>query len=754
MTTVHVDILIIVTCDEQSGTVVHRFSYMAVPLFVPVFPNGFPAKSTQAKRPRHSYCVQFRKCRVVPRMCSKGNGVGSGKGSETRREIEPVSHKSQQNTARDTVNHEPSLNHGHRSPPPGGNAGDGAGDRNRPDNQEPSGERAVYTAEDKQSLLSRTRSYIFSEWILFAKQLRLLLSQITGAVGTFLKTVPPQVTVALLGIITALVRSIRRDESERRKSEEKKQAELNKKIAAKVTEVRANYESLETCLLKASYLLANRLIEVAEGSSAGPILDDGKADVGKGDSITYSTYLLARYFASVELLKKNTGVLDLGFPAADRIFSNIIGRIQGVFGADDETLLLLQSSERIFKPRKGRRARDGGELRVLPRAQVSVGELLLRSYWDKDASSSSMNSILTYVEFCELLETNAAVRRWCLPIQDSFRALEKTRMSRKSVGSRVYIAQAALLDLVDFLDPGPRCRFVPLDARRRLTLGESSFDEETRPPASVQAIYRALGALRDGVGAKAVAEMRAKMQAAPLEVYVKAPEGEQPSCMEQAENGDCPHSQSVLLLLEELAIPYRAVRIRNDDKPAWFHLINPHVRTPVVYHEGHLVSDSRAIMAYIEERFSDARLPGSIHECRRRVGSKRFTRFHGAFLRWIYGEERSQQELDSEIRRLDAVLRDVARRNEDGGPFFGDTRFSREDIAISPFLYHTVVAGKKLKKWSVPADCDAVKRYIDEMNQVQSFVKTKASTCSIVDGYSRLMRDGEDRQLKLAIALE
>ena len=572
----------------------------------------------------------------------------------------------------------------------------------------------------------------------FTTRLTALSASFGEAATSLLTALPAQVTVAIIGIITAFMGARAQERNEQRKQEEAKRESNRRERASRIAELRQAYNSIEACILKSAYTLANRLVEIVEGERLGRAGDDGAM---------YSTYLMARYFACVELLKSSTNQLDLQLPAADRIFINLLGRVQGVLAANDDALKVVQLSERFFKPREGEAPMFAGVLQVSPGAQVNLGNLMLR---DAEVGGTvSMNSILSYVEFCERYKAKRLLRRWCSPIRESFQRLERRQRRGKPLGARLYVTHSALIDLVEFLDPSPKCRYVPRNVRQRLRIGDAQYEEEARPPKSLSLIYKALSALRDGSGADALLRMGAEMQRAPMEVFVKANEAGGQGW------GDCPYSHSVLLMLEELNVPYKAIKVSNSEKPAWFHWINPAARTPVIYHEGALISDSRDIEMYVADRFSALTI-------KRGLGGdddvgRRLTRFHEVFLRWLQGESKSESErkvLDSEIRKLDAVLCAIAKRNQSEQVFFGGETFGRDDIAIVPFLYHVVVAGKELKNWKLPMDCSAVERYVSEMMKVESFQKTCANVDAIVSGYGRVLRERKDRELNLSTALE
>lgn len=566
----------------------------------------------------------------------------------------------------------------------------------------------------------------------------------------------------MISVVTTLGGTIVQRKTDRRAKERQHLATIEKEKAKIEAELRKNYQSLSICLLKASFKLAERLSALAEHSS-GEEPNETDLDTRNGYSPTYSAYLLARYLAAVELLKKRSATLDLGFPAADRIFLNILGRIQGVLSADDRLVLRMQDKERLFKPTPGDRPVPGGPLRVLPRAQLCLGELLLKEHWKMETQNvnaddgPSMNSILSYVEFREMLETDKSLRRWFNPVLQNFRALHNDKKKldprrahevNRAIGARVYMLQCALMDLVDFLDPGPKPRYVPMFKRRRLRLGGSSYMEEPEMPASLIALYNQLATLRD---------TRAGTAKMPhqdvVEVFIKSPEGCSNLFMQPGENGDCPFSQRVLLVLEEMGIPYNSISIDADAKPAWFHLVHPRNQTPVVYHEGQLLIESNQIVTYLINRFPEKTQLADAAHLRLKFGPAKFRRFHPAFVEWLCGRRVSKPVFEKEIRELNDILGQIRICN-DGQPFFGGDKFSREDTALVPFLHHVSVAGKSIMGYEVPEDCHFVTDYLTAAREKPSFQKTVAQTRSIVQGYQRLKKTGQMREVALSDSLE
>lgn len=186
--------------------------------------------------------------------------------------------------------------------------------------------------------------------------------------------------------------------------------------------------------------------------------------------------------------------LDLGFPAADQIFLNILGRIQSSLAAGDNVLTHLQRTEAAFLPLDGKVCK-AGPFRITPRSQVAMGELMLREREavDNDKGESlSAADVISFAEFAVKMRENSETRTWFKPAIDELNTLERAavrahrrsrRLKRRGrvfrtgkevapqlVGARTYFIQNALQDLVDFLDPAP-FKFARPAYRKRLTFG-------------------------------------------------------------------------------------------------------------------------------------------------------------------------------------------------------------------------------------------------------------------------------------------
>lgn len=238
-----------------------------------------------------------------------------------------------------------------------------------------------------------------------------------------------------------------------------------------------------------------------------------------------------------------------------------------------------------------------------------------------------------------------------------------------------------------------------------------------------------------------------------VEVFVTGKYDTKDPRMEISDHGNCPFSHRVLMALREMKIPFRAVSIAPDNKPAWYYLLHPMTQTPLIYHEGRVISESENIISYLMEKFPDARPLASADHLELAVGSAAFSRFHAHFMSWICGDQSALARAEYEMRQLEETLRHAQTKNG-GLPFFGGARFSREDTAVVPFLHNVEVAGRRIKHWSFPEDCVAIREYLRAAREMPSFSDSGAEEEAVVRRVQAVVGAREERTERLADMLE
>lgn len=142
----------------------------------------------------------------------------------------------------------------------------------------------------------------------------------------------------------------------------------------------------------------------------------------------------------------------------------------------------------------------------------------------------------------------------------------------------------------------------------------------------------------------------------------------------------CPYCARVRIVLAEKAIPYEAVVIDLDDRPAWLYEKNPVGKVPVLDDDGWVLPESAVIDEYLEERYPEPPLlpadPGP------RAAARLLVFRHDDFSRPYYalrrGEPGAGAALARELDALDGILAAV--------PFLTGAAFGLADVAYVPWL--------------------------------------------------------------------
>lgn len=294
-----------------------------------------------------------------------------------------------------------------------------------------------------------------------------------GHAATYLfKFVPPQVLTALIGLLSGYGAQQRNNRIKERDEKKSKEEERKRKVAESERHLRELYDNNHGPLLKAAAKLSERIYVLVSGQS------DWEDDAEAYNGTVYSAFLLGKYLAYVEHIKRNSQeTLNLGFPAADRIFLNILGRIQSSLAASDAALAHIQSTEESFKASPGTKPYLGGPFTLTPRSQSAIGELMLRKLRCEGRGPAD---ILSFNEFAEQMDASKELRKWMTPVINELSELRKAgkvanKMSRngvpynkqvvvkttreaaaKHLGARAFLIQNALVDLIEVSPEGLR----------------------------------------------------------------------------------------------------------------------------------------------------------------------------------------------------------------------------------------------------------------------------------------------------------
>ena len=142
----------------------------------------------------------------------------------------------------------------------------------------------------------------------------------------------------------------------------------------------------------------------------------------------------------------------------------------------------------------------------------------------------------------------------------------------------------------------------------------------------------------------------------------------------------CPYCARVRILLAEKGVPYEAVEVDLDDRPAWIYGKNVTGRVPVLEEdEGLVLPESRVIMEYLDERFPEPPLlpadPAERALVRLRV--ERFDELSDPYYDLMRGRA-DAGPLEEQLARVDAALEER--------PFLSGSSYGLADIGYLPWI--------------------------------------------------------------------
>src|SRR6266545_3791216 len=143
----------------------------------------------------------------------------------------------------------------------------------------------------------------------------------------------------------------------------------------------------------------------------------------------------------------------------------------------------------------------------------------------------------------------------------------------------------------------------------------------------------------------------------------------------------CPYAARVRITLAEKSLPYDAVAIDLDDRPAWLYSKNATGRVPVLEEDGGFVlPESAVIMDYLDERYPEPPLlPADAAErALARLWIERFDDLGKPYYAVRRGEADARGRLDRALQALDSAL--------EAQPFLTGREYGLADIAYVPWI--------------------------------------------------------------------
>jgi len=483
---------------------------------------------------------------------------------------------------------------------------------------------------------------------------------------------------------------------------------------------------------------------------SGPVTED-----------IYTTFCFGRVLGCLEHFRKEFPVnFDCGTHKGARIFSNLRSRISGVLSADDE--ILQTFTEKHFPQLTGEcdfEKLPAGPLRISVASQAFCGDQMLRSRWENMklpsgryvlTTAAAKDNLLSFSEFSELFASSKEFRSAFSPIFADIQSLNQgdTRFSwdnfhkndRRHLWLRLPTLQSSLVDMVDFLDPAPACRFVPLHRRKRV-LG---LPAENKPLAVREAVNE-MAQIRDG-------RSITKSFLHSLNLYVKGN-----LAGDLLGRGDCPFSQSVIFALEEMGKPYQLSFVPLDPIPNWYYDIYPTGQVPLLTDDATIIEDSASILQHLISLKPSTKNEKRLRMCSNDVetSAMALSNMQRHLLDWVReagsGLNNSKKSYDSKAREnllfdLNKLELMLVRFTQKSSPFLGGNSPCLVDVSIAPTLHHFDVVTKHLTTGSGVDDNSlgpATREYLSYLYSYGSFQKSQPPENVIIEGYGNVMSGKE-----------
>ena len=149
----------------------------------------------------------------------------------------------------------------------------------------------------------------------------------------------------------------------------------------------------------------------------------------------------------------------------------------------------------------------------------------------------------------------------------------------------------------------------------------------------------------------------------------------------------CPYVQRAAIALDEKGVPFERITIDLDNKPAWFDVVSPLGKVPVLIIDDNLngrevIFESAVILEYLEET-----LPSRLHPLHavERARHRSWIEFGSSVLADIWALETTSDRAVFDTK-LDTLRLKFARLENElsGRPYFAGEKFSLVDAVFAP----------------------------------------------------------------------
>ncbi|KAJ7529009.1 hypothetical protein O6H91_15G030200 [Diphasiastrum complanatum] len=203
-------------------------------------------------------------------------------------------------------------------------------------------------------------------------------------------------------------------------------------------------------------------------------------------------------------------------------------------------------------------------------------------------------------------------------------------------------------------------------------------------------------------------------------------------------NEKCPFAQRVWIAKNFKGLDdIKLVNIDLHDKPAWFlEKVYPRGQVPALEHNGKVTGESLDLLKYLEEEVG-GRPIWPVDESKKETAQELLD-YASTFVQAGFSALRNKDSNPTED--FGAVLDHVeAALGKYDGPFFlGE--FGVVDATYIPFIERFQLTFQAFRNYDITAGRPNITKFIEAVNQVEAYTKTKQDPQELVQTYKRLLK--------------
>lgn len=198
----------------------------------------------------------------------------------------------------------------------------------------------------------------------------------------------------------------------------------------------------------------------------------------------------------------------------------------------------------------------------------------------------------------------------------------------------------------------------------------------------------------------------------------------------------CPYAQRVwsarnIKGLSQIQI----VPIDLQDRPAWYkEKVYPENKVPSLEHNGKVIGESLDLLEYLENNFEGPKLFPT--DPAKKEAANELLKYTDTFTKSGFGAlTKPEPEVAQEAGPVFDYLENALGKFADGPFFLG--QLSGVDIAYGPFVERFHIVFPALKNYDITANRPKLLTWIQELDKIDAYAKTKADPKIIVETYKR-----------------